>query len=183
MARPRFVRIGSEPISPAHLTQAHKHVPKVMIWACMSIHGVGRIHVVEGSMNSEQYKHVVRNRLKPQALEWYAGNNWILQQDNAPCHTSRVVKACFEEENIEVLPWPSNSPDMNPIETLWAIIKGKLRQMSVTSKGSLINSIIDICIRDNETSRLLQGTCRKLVNSMPERVAELYRKKGGHTRF
>ena len=47
-------------------------------------------------------------------------------QDNAPCHTARLVKDFFTQESISVLPWPAQSPDLNPIENLWALIKRKL---------------------------------------------------------
>lgn len=148
----------------------------------MSRQGFGRIHVVEGNMRSQQYIEVLRRRLQPQADEWFAGQ-FIYQQDNAPCHTSRVVKQYMEAAGLVVLPWPSNSPDMNPIETLWAVIKEKLRKVSLTSKTDLINEVLNLCVRHNDLSARLQETCQKLVDGMPARVEALVKAKGGHTKY
>ena len=126
LAQPRLVRRGAEPLSSLHMTQRVKHPQKVMIWGCMSSKGFGRIHVVDGYMRSDQYIDVLRRRLRPQADEWFS-ENFTFQQDNAPCHTSRAVKQYMEAAGLVLLPWPSNSPDMNPIETIWAIIKQKLK--------------------------------------------------------
>ena len=49
-----------------------------------------------------------------------------VQQDNAPVHKSEVVRNFLAQEQWEVLDWPAYSPDLNPIENIWAIFKKKL---------------------------------------------------------
>jgi len=43
-------------------------------------------------------------------------NDWIFQHDNDPKHTSNVVQNYFANKQIRALPWPSQSPDLNPIK-------------------------------------------------------------------
>ena len=58
--------------------------------------------------------------------------------DLAPCHTSKKVTKFFADNDIRVLEWPGNSPDLNPIENLWAIIKQRLRGKDCTTIEKLI---------------------------------------------
>ncbi|MEZ0498438.1 transposase, partial [Sphingomonas sp. IW22] len=182
LAHPRFVRCGSEPLSALHMVQRVKQPMKVMIWGCMSYHGFGRIHVVDGSMNTHKYIDVLNTCLIPQADQWY-NEEWIFQQDNATCHTSKLSKMFMHNKGIDILPWPPCSPDMNPIETLWAVIKDKLRKLTITNKNELINKILGICHRDNEVNAKLRETCVKLVDGMPRRIDALIKGNGGHTKF
>ncbi|ORD98996.1 TCB2 [Hepatospora eriocheir] len=64
-------------------------------------------------------------------------DEFILQQDNDPKHTSNVVKDWFDEKNIDVLPWLPQSPDMNPIEHIWVYMK-----MCLRGKGKLNKKIL-----------------------------------------
>src|SRR5438105_2962520 len=79
--------------------------------------------------------------------------HWRFQQDNDPKHTSRIAKAYLKENVPEILDWPSNSPDLNPIENLWAIIKrnvekrmpkniSDLEQFMTEEWNSIPNSIL-----------------------------------------
>ena len=162
---------------PTPTTPTVKHPTKVMVWSAMCTKGAGRLHVVERNMNSGQYCHVILSPLVPQIKEWFPGGGYTFMQDGAPCHTSRRSKECLATHQIPVLPWPGNSPDLNPIETLWAIVKRRLRSETVNTKNVLIAGIIKVWLRD----ATLPETCQKLIASMPARVKAVIKANGGNT--
>lgn len=111
--------------------------------------------------------------------EQFPEDDGIYQHDLAPCHTSRPVRKFLDDKNVEVLPWPGNSPDMNPIENLWAIVKKRITAIDCREKTSLWNAIKDIWENDEELPQM----CDRLVSSMPRRVQLLAKSRGGHTKY
>ncbi|GFX76323.1 uncharacterized protein TNCV_592861 [Trichonephila clavipes] len=86
------------------VVQTVKHPTKIMIWSVISGKGTGRLDVVKGMMQQDQYKDVLQNRLIPQLEEWFPnGESYIFMQDGAPCHTARSIKAFLAEQNILLL--------------------------------------------------------------------------------
>ena len=65
----------------------------------------------------------------------------VFQQDNASSHTARLTRAFFCEMGLTVLPWPANSPDLNPIENIWSVLKQYVEKRSVKTKNELIKVI------------------------------------------
>lgn len=176
----QFVRRSwNEPISDVHLNQKAKHPLKLMFWGCMSSQGMGRLHLVEGSMNADQYLEVLRRRVLPQADDWFEGADWIFQQDLAPCHTAKKVKSFFDDQELEVLKWPGNSPDLSPIENLWAFLKQRFRKLGVRTKPEAIRWFLNAAHRSED----VRNVCENLIDSMPKRIKMCIDAKGGHINF
>src|SRR5215216_3596249 len=64
---------------------------------------------------------------------------FLFQEDNAPVHTVKVARSFLISSKVEVLPWPAQSPDINPIENLWSYIEVKIRKQ--TSQLSSITQL------------------------------------------
>ena len=89
----------------------------ILVWGCFTAHCVGDLHIIDGKMNSFMYRKILEKML-PSAKKLYGRHRWTLQQDNDPKHTTNLMKEWFEKKKINVLPWPSQSPVLNPIENL-----------------------------------------------------------------
>jgi transposase len=141
-----------------------------------SASGVGEIYFIEGKMNSIKYIEILNTYLESSARKMGL-TNYILQQDNDPKHCSKLTKDYLTSKEIKIMSWPSQSPDVNPIEHLWAYLKKKIRQRKSKNIEELKKIIKE------EWEQISPDFCKKLVFSMPKRAKELYEAKGNHISF
>ncbi|CAF3809193.1 unnamed protein product [Rotaria magnacalcarata] len=97
----------------------------VMIWASFGWGGKSSICFVDGRMNAKGYREVLKKHLIDIG-SCMDGSDWIFQQDNAPIHQAKANLTWFKSQKINVLPWPSLSPDLNLVENLWGTLARKV---------------------------------------------------------
>ncbi len=85
---------------------------------CFSAKGTGRLHRIEGRMDGAMYRKILANNLLPSVRVLKMGRGWVFQHDNDPKHTARATKEWLRKKHFKVLEWPSQSPELNPIENL-----------------------------------------------------------------
>ena len=149
---------------------------KVQVWGCMSASGVGTLAVVNGRLDAAGYVRLICHTLQEDGRK-LCGTDFVFQQDGAPCHTARSTKAWFDRKGINVSPWPSQSPDLNPIEHLWEIMKKKLEDRPCKNIEELKEAIFQIW--DSITSDITTN----LVSSMPRRCTAVIAAHGGNTKY
>ncbi|KAK3551068.1 hypothetical protein QTP70_011482 [Hemibagrus guttatus] len=90
----------------------------VMVWGCFAASGPGRLAVINGTMNSAVYQKILEENVRPSVSDLKLKRTWVLQQHNDPKHTSKSTSEWLKKNKMKTLEWPSQSPDLNPIEML-----------------------------------------------------------------
>ena len=99
-----------------------------------------------------------------------------LQQDSAPRHKAKSVTNWFQIKNVRMLIWRENSPDLDPIENLWTLIKKKVSTLNPTTLDELKQTIKEIWFKDID-----QNVCKTLTDSMLSCIQKVIKNKGYHT--
>ena len=149
----------------------------VMVWGCMGYKGTGNLTFIDGIMDKYKYINILRENLRVSAEKLDVENSYWFQQDNDPKHTALIVRQWILYNCPHTLKTPPQSPDLNPIENLWAEVDIRLRKYEIGSKHVLKAKITEIW--DSISSE----TTRKLVCSMTNRLRAVIAAKGGPTKY
>ncbi len=147
----------------------------VLMWGCMSAAGVGELHFIDGIMNSQMYCSILKEKMLPSLRA--LGRRALFQHDNDPKHTSKATVGFLKKNRVKVIQWPSMSPDLNPIEHVWGILKRQVEHHSPSGIQSLKEVILE------EWKKIDLAKCRQLVHSMPRRLGAVIKNHGGHTKY
>jgi hypothetical protein len=143
-----------------------------MVWGGLLGAEVVPLKLVEGTLNAERYLLLLKGHILPFMKQ--QGVPIVLQQDNALSHVAKSVLPLFETDQVEIMVWLVQSPDLNLVKNLWGMIKASLMTSRVSNRTQLF-SAVDLIYTTNSIVYLLD-----LVKSMPSRVAALIAKNCGH---
>ena len=149
-----------------------KHDVKINVWGGFSSHGVVILHRIHGNMNAIMYENILDNVMLPSKDLMGLEDPWVFQHDNDPKHTAKTVKDLLIARGVTVLEWPSQSPDLNPIENLWSILNYRCRFRRANNAEELF-----LCLRE-EWGKLDRDLLDRLISSMPARCAAVIKAHG-----
>jgi len=151
-----------------------------MIWGCMTAFGHRYMYQINETMDQDVYILILEDCLL-KTIKWYKlkSKDIIFQHDNDPKHGAGRVQEWLKKRPFETLIWPAQSPDLNPIEHLWAILKRQLNQYERPSNGML-----ELWERvERIWNNIDKDICLKLVESMPRRIKAVLKAKGRWTDY
>jgi transposase len=167
----RWHKDGQKPVR-----RLPKSRQKVMAWGGISLKGKTPLFCFTEIMDGPFYVNILQTQLLPAARTMY-GRRWRLQQDNDPKHTSRVAKDFLAENGVEVMNWPANSPDLNPIENLWQVIKNKVEKRMPENIEELKRFLAE------EWDAVSEQTVINLISSMKNRCNQVLEKNGDRIEY
>jgi transposase len=155
----------------------------VGVWGCIDYTFKGKLVILPPNthMNSTIYCNTILNDngypMYQQVMEEYGDAVW--QDDGAKYHTSKMVKEWRQSMKMTRMEWPAQSPDLNPIENLWHIIKISIckRRYKIHSAAELGEIILE------EWDKIDTGVIQKIIRSMRNRCWAVISAKGGHTKY
>ena len=106
--------------------QVSTGVASIMLWGCFAAGGTGALHKIDGIMRQEKDVDILRQHLKTSVRKLKLGRKWLFQMNNYPKHSSKFVAKKRKDNKVKVFESPSQSPDLSPIESLWAELKKRV---------------------------------------------------------
>lgn len=154
---------------------------KLMIWSFIFWNGRGPMLFLDGGIDQDAYKNILRNQVLPHCIEMLDENGeaQTYMDDGASCHDAQSVVDYCAELGIQRPFWPPNSPDMNPIEHIWGWLKHHLTNLDPVPRN--LDEVKTAVIKFYEDINF--QSIRALYHSMPERIQALLRANGGTTRY
>ena len=136
----------------------------IMVWGCFAASGTGKLAHIEGTMNSNNYRNILRDNVPPSVRDLRLWRGWILQQVKDPKHTSKSTQDWLTKKKLKALEWPGQSPDLNPIEMLWFDPKRAL----LARKPSKLKELQTFC--DEEWAKIFPDRCQRLITDYRKRL-------------
>uniref|UniRef100_A0AAZ3NZL5 Transposase n=1 Tax=Oncorhynchus tshawytscha TaxID=74940 RepID=A0AAZ3NZL5_ONCTS len=148
----------------------------IMLWGCFAAGGTGALHKIDDIMREENYVDILKQHFKTSVGKLKLGCKWVFQMDNDLKHTSKVAK-WLKDNKVRVLEWPSEIPDLNPIEHFWAEQKMRVRARRPIN----LTQLHQLC--QEEWAKIHSFYCGKLVEGYPKRFTQVKQFKSNATKY
>ena len=183
--RIRIWRRSGERFTQANITERDSWGGEsIMIWGAIGLNQrVGPVifqNVGQGRGNGVNAARYINQVLRPHVLPFFQRHpQHLFQQDNARPHTARATQTFLRQNNINLLPHPARSPDLNPIEHFWDALQRRLNQLNPRPQTAAQLGVAVAQV----WWHVPQGQTNTLVRSMYRRCRAVINAQGGHTRY
>ena len=195
------IRPKGERLNPKYVKKTFKgeHIT-IMVWACFTGDRLGPLIVCEeGGIGSDEYEEILYDGLfsliddllqppeDPETIQVATDHTYLFMQDNASCHKSTEVLEFLRENRVPVMEWPPQSPDLNPIENLWVVLKAAFHKQ-FTKMFNHPSKSLEARYRYGQVLQDVWYTQGRelvdaLIESMPRRVQLVLEADGGWTKY
>ena len=148
----------------------------VTVFRMFSSQGTTPLVRLQTRVNAQIYKNIVQDHVVP-IIQNSGFDRATFMHDNAPCHKAKVVMSYLSEQDFEIMDWPPQSPDLNPIENLWKTLGVKVMERNPTNTEDLWVKL------QEEWSKISIEDCQELIRSCSRRCAAVIESKGSFTKY
>ena len=175
-------RPKGEGLNPKYCVHKTAHPVKVNVWAAFCAGGQGYCHIFNEKLDKHLYKRILADNLLPSARLHFSlapprVEQWYFLHDNDPKHTSGVVMEWLHNNGVSTIDFPPYSPDLNPIENLWAAMARAVEKHACDTMEDLQEVVAA------EWDKVDTDLMRKLAHSMPQRCQAVIEAEGWHTKY
>lgn len=151
----------------------------VMVWGGICSDARTELVIVNHRLTATRYiEDILENHVVP-FVDFIGREDFLLMHDNARAHVARSVVSYLDAVGIRRLQWPARSPDMNPIEHVWDMLKRRVRTLPNPPEtlNDLKNALVTVW------EEIPQVEIKNILQSMPDRMQAVIAARGGNTRY
>ena len=150
------------------------------VWGAFSALGRTPLVRINGTLNKDKYIEILKQYIEPFSVSKHGSlKHVVFQQDNCGPHHAKSVSNYLQSTGITTMKWPPQSPDLNPIENVWGLLKQKLRQRSTYPSNA--DALFELL--QSEWDKLPNSYFYNLVRSMPSRAQAVLDNNGRSTKY
>ena len=160
--------------------RSSKSGPSLHVWGALGWRGVGPLRQVHGTLNAARYQQniIFDIEILGATLGRTGPQNFIFQQDKAPAHFALSTRTFLEGKGVRLLPWPGNSPDLNPVEHAWSYVTRLRSNLPPSKTEEQAREAIQ-----NAWATIPLKVIRGWIASLPRRVQAVIDAEGDYTKY